>query len=172
MGLYDDDKSGKTTGDIADVIYWQTKFANEKLTAALATRQPEYPIRFMCVDVINGSNDLLKEYPNHKDIQGWKANAEQIQKKCSDTAPAEDVKTSFQVWKDHAYESAWRFSNLARMFAAQDEWAKAKSFANDALTHLGRAEGRMAQWPEDIKAWITKAKAETEALYAQAQSKT
>ena len=61
MGLYDDDKSSTTKGDIADVIYWQVKFANEKLNAALASRQPEYPIRFMCVDVINGSKDLLKE---------------------------------------------------------------------------------------------------------------
>jgi hypothetical protein len=172
MGLYDDDKSATTKGDIADVIYWQTKFANEKLQAALASRQPEYPIRFMCVDVINGCNDLLKEFPNHEDIKGWKSKAESIQKKCSDTAPAEDVKTSFQYWKDHSYESSWRFSNLARMFAAQDEWAKAKSFANDALTHFGRLADRSAQWPDDIKAWITKAKADTEALYKQAQSKT
>lgn len=171
MGLYDDDKKSTTTGDLADVIYWQTKYAHEKLTAALASRQPEYPIRFMCVDVINGCADLLKEYPNHEDIKSWKAKAESIQKKVNPDAPAEDVKTSFKFWNEHAYESAWRFSNLARMFAAADEWAKAKSFANDALTHLTRAEGRMEQWPDEAKAWVTKARKETEELYAKASAK-
>ena len=60
MGLYDDDKKSTTSGDIADVIYWQVKYANERLNAALASRQPESPIGSMCTDVINGSADLLK----------------------------------------------------------------------------------------------------------------
>ena len=171
MGLYDDDKKSTTSGDLADVIFWQVKFASEKLNAALASRQPEYPIRFMCVDVINGSAGLLNEYPNHEEIKSWKAKAETISKKVNPDAPPEDVKTSFKFWNEQAYENSWRYSNLARMFAASDEWAKAKSVGNDALTYLTRAEGRMEQWPDDIKAWVTKAKKETEDLMAKATAK-
>ena len=45
MGLYDDDKANITSGDVCDVMYWQTKYAHQKLDAALKSRQPEAAIR-------------------------------------------------------------------------------------------------------------------------------
>src|SRR5215216_1736694 len=78
MGLYDDDKQAVTGGDVLDVIYWQTKFSHQKLEAALKTRQPEGAVKGLIPSVINGANDVLKEYPNHADVKGWLENARRI----------------------------------------------------------------------------------------------
>ncbi len=71
MGLYDDDKAAMTSGDILDVIYWQTKYAFAKFRAAMAARQPEGDIRFTLIDVVSGCEDLLKTYPKHAEIQAF-----------------------------------------------------------------------------------------------------
>ena len=63
MGLYDDDKSAVTSGDVLDVLYWQTKFQYDKLEHALKTKQPEAQFRMLVAGVVNGCNDVLKEYP-------------------------------------------------------------------------------------------------------------
>jgi len=171
MGLYDDDKNAVTSGDVLDVIYWQTKFASLKLDAALKGRQPEYAVRGIIPSVVNGCEDVLKTYPNHGDVKKWMDNARAIEKKIDPNAAPGDFTAAFGPWKDFSYESGWRFYHLAGMAAAAGDWAWAHSYASDAVTHLGRALDRMAAWPAEVQTWITNAKREMEALQTEAATK-
>lgn len=171
MGLYDDEKAGTTSGDIFDVIYWQTKFAYLKFGAALKSRQPESAIKGIIPGIINGCDDLLKTYPNHEDVKKWRAEAIDTQAKIDPNAPPADFKANFAQWKDFSYESGWRFYNLSKMAAQTGDWTWAYSHAGDAETHLTRAIGRMAQWPEDVQAWIKSALEEMVALKESAAKK-
>lgn len=171
MGLYDDDKAAITNGDVQDVIYFQTRFAFMKLEAALKSRQPEAAIKGLIPSVINGANDVLKEYPNHADVKAWKAKAEQIQSKIDPNAPPADFKGDYAHWKDYSYEAGWRSYHIAKMAAAAQDWSVVKMHASEAVTQLGRSADRMATWPEDVKAWVTSARAESEKMLADAKSK-
>jgi hypothetical protein len=156
MGLYDDDKQSATTGDILDVVYWQTKYAALQLQAAVAGRQPEGAVRQLVPGVINGCNDLLKEYPNHDGLKQWQQYARDIETKIDPNAPSADFKSSFAYWKDFSYESAWRFCHLALMSEQDDDLTMARSYASDAEKNLNRAVDRMTDWPDDIKVWVNK----------------
>jgi hypothetical protein len=171
MGLYDDDNKAITSGDVLDVIYWQTKFAANKLDAALATRQPEYPIRLLTAEVINGATDVLKTYPNHEEVKAWQEKAQMIQGKVDPNAPSADWKTNFAHWRDYAYEAGWRHFHIAKMAAQDEDWAQVRSHASEAVRQLGYAVDRMGEWPDDVKQWIISAKEETEAVYEKAKSK-
>src|SRR3954462_1061461 len=114
MGLYDDDRAAVTSGDVADVIYFQTKFAYDKLEAALKTRQPEYQFHMLTVDVINGSADVLQRFANHEDVKRWKQRAEEIAKKADGNAPPQDFNGKFAHWRDHSYEMSWRSFHMAK----------------------------------------------------------
>ena len=164
MGLYDDDNKAVTSGDVLDVVYWQTKFAAMKLDAALATRQPEYPIRLLTAEVVNGCADVLKTFPNHEDVQKWQEKAKAIAAKVDPNAPSADFKSNFAHWKDYAYEAGWRHYHVAKMALADDDKALARSHASEGVKQLTRAVDRMVEWPEDVRAWVTSAKAELEGM--------
>lgn len=164
MGLYDDDKEAVTSGDVLDVIYWQTKFAALKLEAALKSRQPEFAIKGIIPAVVNGCMDVLKTYPNHADIKKWMDNAKDIEKKIDPNAPSAEFKSSFAQWKAFAYEAGWRFYHLAKMAAAAEDWTWAYSHAADAEKQLARALERMADWPTETQEWIKSAYAEVQRL--------
>jgi hypothetical protein len=171
MGLYDDDKKAITTGDICDVIYWQTKFSHLKLDAALKSRQPEAAIKGIIPSVINGANDVLKEYPAHTDVKGWLDNATKIQGKISPNPEPADFKGDFAHWKDYSYEAGWRSYNIAKMAAAEQNWGKAHEHAKEVVTQFGRSVDRMGNWPADVKTFVTNGKAEMEKLQAEAAGK-
>lgn len=164
MGLYDDDNKAITSGDVLDVIYWQTKFAVKKLDAALATRQPEYPIRLLTAEVINGCMDVLQTYPNHEEVQQWMEKAKTIAAKVDPNAPSADFKSNFAHWKDYSYEAGWRHYHVAKMALADEDKALARSHASEGLKQLTRSLDRMADWPEEVQNWVRSAKAELETL--------
>lgn len=164
MGLYDDDNAAVTGGDLAEVIYWQTKFEFLKLEAALASRQPEYAIKGILPGIINGAADVLKTYPNHADVKAWSDKAKLIQGKIDPNAAPAEFKSDFAHWKDYAYEAGWRHLHLAKSLSAKHDLAMAKSHAKDAATQLGRAKERSANWPADVQAWVNAALAESQTL--------
>ncbi len=164
MGLYDDDKNAVTSGDVLDVIYWQTKFVALKLEAALKSRQPEYAVREIIPSVVNGCADMLKVYPNHGDVKKWMDLARDIEKKIDPNAPPAEFTSAFGQWRDYSYESGWRFYHLAKMAAAAGDWAGAHSYASDAVQHLSRAIDRMASWPADAQSWVKTSQGEMQLL--------
>lgn len=171
MGLYDDDKVAITTGDILDVIYFQTKFAHLKLDAALKSRQPEAPIAGIIPSVINGCNDVLKEYPAHADVKAWLENAKKIQGKISPNPEPADWKGDFLHWKDYSYEAGWRSYYIAKMAAAEQNWSMAVMHAKEVITQFGRSIDRMTNWPADVQSFIRSAKAEMEKLLEEAEKR-
>ncbi len=171
MGLYDDDKNAITTGDVLSVIYWQTKFAHLQLEAALKSRQPEAAVGRLIPGVVNGATDVLKEYPNHADVKAWLEHAKKIQGKLSANPEPGDFKGDFAHWKDYSYEAGWRSYHVAKMAAAEQNWAVAGEHAKEAVTQLTRSVDRMAAWPEDVKTFVTTARKEMETLREQALAK-
>src|SRR5689334_3727072 len=147
MGLYDDDKSAITSGDVLDVGYWQTKFAHLKLEAALKSRQPEAAVAGLISGVTNGAPDVLKEYPNHADVKAWVESAKKIASKISPNPPPADFKGDFAHWKDYSYEAGWRSYYIAKMAAAEQNWPVAQIHAREVVTQFGRSVDRMTNWP-------------------------
>ena len=170
MGLYDDDKAGVTAGDVQDVVYFQAKFAHQKLEAALKTRQPEGSIKPLVPDVVNLCTDVLKEYPNHGEVKQWKQKAEEVGKKIDPNASGADFKGNFSHWGDYSYEAGFKHVNMAKIAAGNEDWSVAREHAKEAVTHLGRAVDRMPQWPEDVRGWVTSSKGEMEKLFEQASA--
>jgi hypothetical protein len=171
MGLYDDDKAAITSGDVLDVIYWQTKFSHQKLDAALKSRQPEAAVAGLIPSVINGATDVLKEYANHADVKAWLENAKRIQGKLSANPAPGDFKGDFAHWKDYSYEAGWRSYHIAKMAAAEQNWGVALEHSREVVTQFGRSVDRMAGWPADVQAFVTSAKAEMEKLKEEAAGK-
>jgi len=171
MGLYDDDKANITSGDVCDVMYWQTKFAHQKLDAALKSRQPEAAIRGLIPSVVNGATDVLKEDPNHAEVKGWMENAKRIDSKISPNPAPADFKGDFAHWKDYSYEAGWRSYYIAKMAAAEQNWPIALDHSREVVTQFGRSVDRMANWPADVQTFVTSAKSEMETLKEQAASR-
>jgi hypothetical protein len=63
------------------------------------SKQPEGYIRPLLPSVINATTDVLKTYPNHEGMKGYKAKAETVQKKvdpnCLEAPPKDDFKV---IW--------------------------------------------------------------------------
>ncbi len=171
MGLYDDDNNAITAGDVLDVIYWQTKFAHLKLEAALQSRQPEHAVGSLLPDVINGATDVLQTYPNHAEVQGWKARAEQIRTKINPNAAPAAFRGDFDHWKDYSYEAGWRSYHVARMAAEAQDWNVALQHAREVLTQFGRSLDRMAHWPAPVQEFIRTAREEADAIRQQAEGR-
>jgi hypothetical protein len=171
MGLYDDDKAAITGGDVLDVTYWQTKFAHQKLDAALKSRQPEAAVGSLIPSVINGATDVLKEYANHADAKAWLENAKKIQGKLSANPAPGDFKGDFAHWKDYSYEAGWRSYHVAKMAAAEQNWGVALEHSREVVTQFGRSVDRMAAWPADVQTFVKDGKAEMEKLKDEAASK-
>ncbi|HEX8913464.1 MAG TPA: hypothetical protein VF796_13980 [Humisphaera sp.] len=166
MGLYDDDNAAITAGDLADVIYWQTKFAHLKLEAALKSRQPEYAVRGLIPSVVSGAADLLKTYPNHAEVKAWHDRAKAIEPKIDPNAAPADFRADFAHWKDYSYEAGWRSYHMAKAAAAKQDNGVALSHAKEVVVQFGRTVDRMAAWPADVQAFVRSAAAEMEAMKA------
>ncbi len=168
MGLYDDDMASVTSGDVLDVIYWQTKYGFNMLEAALKSKQDEGEIRMLVASVINGCNDVLKTYPNHADVKAWLDKATMIQGKVDPNSRPGGWRGDFTAWGEQGYEMGWRAAHIASMAVAIQDWDKAKGFGRDAVTYLIRAKDRMANWSADAKAYVEKTLPEMEKLVAEA----
>ncbi|HYE20577.1 MAG TPA: hypothetical protein VEA69_19165 [Tepidisphaeraceae bacterium] len=172
MGLYDDDNAAVTSGDVLDVVYFQTKFAQLKLDAALKSRQPEHAVGSLIPSVINGAEDVLKTYPNHAEVKGWVENGKKLQGKISSTATPEDFKADFAHWKDYSYEAGWRSYHVAKMAFAAQKLDQARQHASETITQFGRSQDRMTNWPADVQQFVKSAKAEMEQLLEQIKAKS
>lgn len=170
MGLYDDDNAAITSGDLADVIYWQTKFAHLKFEAALKSRQPEYAIRGLIPSVVNGAVDVLKTYPNHAEVKAWHDKAKAIEPKIDPNAAPADFRADFAHWKDYAYEAGWRSYHMAKASHAIQDNRVALDHAKEVVTQFGRAKDRMAAWPADVQQFINSAHEEMSKLADQLRS--
>jgi hypothetical protein len=173
MGLYDDDNAAVSSGDVLDVIYWQTKFAHLKLEAALRSRQPEGAVKGLIPDVRNGAQDVLQRYPNHGEVKGWLENAKKIEGKINPDAAYADFKADFAHWKDYSYEAGWRSYHIAKMAAATQDYSTADQHAREVITQFGRSLDRMGQqnWPAEVQQFVKTARPEMEKLHEEALAK-
>ncbi len=171
MGLYDDEKEAVTSGDVLDVIYWQTKFATLKFEQALKTHQPEGAIRLLVPDVINSCASVLETFPNHEDVKNWRLRALEIEKKIDPNAPSADFKSNFAQWRDYSYEAGWRSYHIAKMAAEDEDWALARTHALEVDTQFKRTVERMGAWPAEVQAWVRESLQEMQGMAEKAAGK-
>jgi hypothetical protein len=167
MGLYDDENAAVTAGDLADVIYWQTKFAHLKLEAAVRTRQPERAVGALVAEVTAGAADLLRTFPNHREVAAWRDRALAVAERIDPTAAPANLRPDFGHWTDYAYESGWRSYHMAKSAVAVGDARVALAHAREAVAQLTWAEGRMADWPVDIRQFVKLARPEMAKLVQQ-----
>jgi hypothetical protein len=171
MGMYDEDRAAVTVGDLADTVYWQTKFARLKLEAALLSRQPDHAVRGLTADVAAGAADVLRSFPNHADVAAWRDEAAAAAEALDPAALPADFRPDFAHWTNHAYEDGWRAYHLAKMAAADQDVRVCLVHAREAVTQLTRAAARMAGWPVDVRQFVMLALPEMAKLADQVRSR-
>jgi hypothetical protein len=174
-GLYADDATGKTSGPIKSRDYWESKFNAEQLEQAIKDHQPEGAIALQLISSVNLVNDLLKKYPNHKELQDWKAREIAVQKQIGDNFNRGDVFKPGCLWSQESYMQAYVGYNTSKTALEdndQDLVFAMSGLAKQKVDYLTESDDHMADYPEDAKAFIRKIKPELDEIHHTAAVKT
>ncbi|MES2459325.1 MAG: hypothetical protein V4671_01990 [Armatimonadota bacterium] len=168
MGLYDQDNKAVTSGALKLLDYWRAKFNAEQLEEALKTRQPEGVIGLELVSAVSLLDDLLKTYPNHEELKGWRERAMAVQAMIDPEASRRESFDGRNLWHEHSYREAYVGYYSGQFAEKEGDSGFAKDGYRTALQKLsylaGRLEAndRVADWPTSVPAWIRETKAELE----------
>jgi hypothetical protein len=169
-GLYDDDATKVTGGDLKERDYWRAKWNSIRLEEAIKERQPEGAIMMELIGDVSLLDDLLKKYPNHEDLKKWRARAGEIQKKINPDANRGESFKAGSLWNEHNYREAYVGLNCGKVAMAEQDWKEARSCLNDAerdfkiMTNRLEQNDRVAAWPPDAAGWVKTASAEATQL--------
>jgi hypothetical protein len=159
-GLYDDDKTKITQGDIKDIDYWNTKWNMERLEEAIKSRQPEGAIAVEVGSLVRNLDDLVKNYPNHEGIKKWRARAGEVQDKLDPNANRSESFREGCLWAEGNYRLAYATYGAGKMAAADKNWEDANGWLKMASENLGfledrlKKQDRVANWPPEFADWI------------------
>lgn len=168
-GLYDDAAKHKEmkTGDIDSQDYWWTKFDMTMLDLAISQRQPQGHIAVNLASTKTRIDDLLKEYPNHEEIKGWKAKVDDVMAKIDQDA---DRGASFKPgcpWDEANFAQLWVNFHWVKMLIDDKERDQAKGLLSNIdqnLAILTRPD-RLKDYPEDLRKWVETLKPEVDKLH-------
>ena len=173
QGLYGDEGKKAVSGDLNDQDYWWSKYDAMMLEIAIKQRQPEGRIAVDVAIDLRRLNDLVKKYPQHKEIAQWKARAEEVDAKIN---PNADRRLYFSA------ECPWEESNFAQLWVNL-HWAKVAFDAKDYNTALSCLQNvmqnyaimlqpdRMKHYPEDLRKYVEDSKPDAEKLYKATKDK-
>ena len=171
MGLYDDDNAALSEGDINDGNYWRSKAFATALDDALKTRQPEQKVRALAEECMTVHDEALKTYPNHKDLQAWRAKAEEIHGKCDPKAKSENFKPDFP-WGNNYYWQGWASIHRARQAKELGDWQTVFEEARNVRGRWYNCEREAKnKWPEDVKNFFLEGYEQAQELQAEASKK-
>ena len=174
-GLYSAEATAKTSGPIKSRDYWQSKFNAEQLEQAIKDHQPEGAIALALISDIQLLDELLKQYPNHKELIGWHNRAVQVQKQIGDNF---DRRAEFKpgcLWNSDSYMQAYVGYNTARMAMEDKDYELAFDMSGLALqkvNYLTESDDHMPEYPADVKQWIRKIKPELQEMHQTAGKAT
>jgi hypothetical protein len=156
-----------------DQDYWWSKFDAMMLEIAIKQRQPEGHIAVDVAVYLRRLNDLVKKYPNHKEIAQWKVRAEEVDGKIN---PNADRRTNFTP------DCPWDESNFAQLWVNL-HWAKVAFDAKDYNTALSCLQNviqnygimlqpdRMKHYPDELRKYVEDSKPEADSLYKATKAK-
>jgi hypothetical protein len=173
QGLYGDEGKNVTSGDLNNQDYWWAKFDAMMLEIAVKEHQPEGHIAVDLASSIRRLDDLMKKYPNHKEIAKWRARAVDVDSKINPNAPRG---ASFGP------ECPWDEANFAQLWVNL-HWAKVAYDAKDYTTAVSCMQNvmqnyqfmlrpdRMKDYPEELRKYVVDSKPDADKLYAAAKEK-
>jgi hypothetical protein len=169
-GLYDDDATKVTGGDLVDRDYWRAKWNSEQLDIAIQQQQPEGAILLELIGDISLLDDLLKKYPNDDELKQWRAHAVEVKGKID---PDADRGASFKAgstWAEHNLREAYVGLNCGRAAVKKEDWQTAHSCLQDASRDLDilreriKNNDRVAAWPPNLASWIKNSSTEVASM--------
>jgi hypothetical protein len=173
-GLYDDNYSVVTNGDLNSQDYWWTKYDAMMLEIALKEHQPEGRIGIDLAVALRRIDDLTKKYPKHEGIQKWKARFEEIQSKIN---PDADRGASFGPecpWDESNFAQLWVNFYFSKYLIEQKAWGDAAPLLSNVRQNyeIMLAPDRMKNYPDDLRKWVIDSKPEADKMSALVKSKT
>jgi hypothetical protein len=166
-GLYGGDQAAMTSGAIKSRDYWQSKFNADQLEQAIKDHQPEGAIALQLISAIQLVDDLLKTYPNHTELKGWRDRFAQVQQQIGDNF---DRSAEFKpgcLWNSDTYMQAYVGYNTAKTALGDNDQELAFEMSGLALSkvnYLTESDDHMPGYPEATKAWIKQIKPELEKI--------
>jgi len=175
-GLYANDAASMTSGPIASRDYWQSKFNAGQLEQAIKDHQPEGAIALQLISATQLVDDLLKKYPNHRELQAWHDRFTAVQKQIGDNF---DRSAEFKpgcLWNQDSCMQAYVGYNTAKTALASNDQELAFMMSGLALDKVNiltdPSEDRMKDYPDAAKAWIKQLKPELDEIHESSGKKT
>jgi hypothetical protein len=167
-GLYSNDATSMTSGPIASRDYWESKFNADQLEQAIKDRQPEGAIALQLISATQLVDDLLKKYPNHRELQAWHDRFTAVQKQIGDNFDRSAEFKPSCLWNQDSYMQTYVGYNTAKTAMTVNDQELAFMMSGLALSKvniLTESDDRMALYPADAKAWIKGVKPELEDIH-------
>ncbi|HEX4056028.1 MAG TPA: hypothetical protein VHX86_17320 [Tepidisphaeraceae bacterium] len=167
-GLYANEAAAMTSGPIASRDYWQSKFNAEQLEQAIHDHQPEGAIALQLISAVQLVDDLLKQYPNHKQLHAWHDRFAQVQAQIGDNF---DRNAEFKpgcLWNQDSYMQAYVGYNTAKTAMASNDQELAfmmSGLALEKVNYLTESDDHMQDYPENAKAFIRQIKPELNKIH-------
>lgn len=173
-GLYSDDGRDVTKGDINEQDYWWTKFDMMMLDLALRQKQPEGAIGLQLVSTQQRLRELTRKYPKHEELAEWRKKVESVVEKIDPNAPRSASFNPGCPWAESNFAQAWVNYGWAQMQAAANHRDDAIGLLQNVaqnLRLLTEKEGRLKDYPEDLRKWCTDTKPQAEKMLADLKEK-
>lgn len=161
MGLYDDDDAAVVEGPVDNEKYYWTKVWEKWLGVAMKQRMKEDNVKRIVEQIVEQCDDVLKKYPQHKEVLASKEKAAKIIGKIDGYSSATAHKESTPGWHQDVWRKGWADGFYAVWLASQNRASEAKTRAENCVW-------RVESWLKDEEAnkHVTFPKAELEEIVA------
>ncbi len=167
-GLYDDDKTKITGGDILDIDYWNDKWNYERMDEAIKSHQPEGAIAVEVGSLVRNLDELSQKYPNDTELKKWHDHAAEVEAKIDPNANRSESFRDGCLWREGNYRLAYASYGAGKMAMDAKRWEDAKSWLRMADENLGFLQtrvdkkDRVANWPPEFIEWIKTTRADVQ----------
>lgn len=173
-GLYAEEDAKVTAGDLHDQDYWWAKFDAMMLEEAIRTRQPEGHIAMDLVSSLRRLESLSRKFPDHADIQKWKARAQEINEKIDEDKDRHTPYKPGFIWNESNFAQAWVNWHWAQVANKQNDAQQAKGLLTNVIQNLELLSkpGRMANYTDENRTWVEETLPKAKKLHAELAKKT
>lgn len=167
QGLYGDDGKKAVAGELNDQDYWWSKFDAMMLEIAISQHQPEGRIAVNIGIDLRRLNDLVKKYPQHKEIAQWKARAEEVEAKINPNADRRANFTPECPWDEPNFAQLWVNLHWAKVAFDAKDYNTARSCLQNVMQNYAimLQPDRMKHYPQDLRKYVEDSRPEADKLY-------
>src|SRR5689334_9373844 len=133
MGLYDDDNAAVTEGPVDDENYYFAKVWEKWAGAAMKKRMAEASVKRIFEQLLEYSDNALKTFPAHKELQAWKEKATKIIGKIDGYSSGTNLRDLGGGWHQEVWKKGWANGLYAIYLSEQKRVKEAKERAEDCV---------------------------------------